>query len=297
MSVPVSGSLAEPETALTAADREFFAENGYVVIPDAVPAELLPAVIKVIWDFLDMDPERPQDWYRPPLTPGGMVELYQHQAMWDVRQHPRLHRIFTEILGTERLWVTNDRVSMRPPRHPAHPEFDHPGFIHWDWDTAVLPVPFGVQGVLALADTSEDQGGFCCVPGMHRTLEDWIRTQPPNRDTRRPDLTGLTVKNVATRAGDLIVWRRDLAHGNGRNLSDRPRLAQYVTMFEPPPEADAYERQRADRITAWKERRNPIATYFPGDPRRVEWERYETATLTDLGRRLLGLDPWPPSSR
>ena len=48
------------------------------------------------------------------------------------------------------------------------------------------------EGVLALTDTATDQGGFQCVPGMHRGLEEWIKTQPPDRNPRVPDLSGRT---------------------------------------------------------------------------------------------------------
>jgi hypothetical protein len=274
---------------LSPADHAFFAENGYVIVHDAVPPENIGAVIDLIWEFLEMDPEDPEDWYREPHRTSGTVEVYQHQALWDNRQHPRVYKAFREILGTDRLWVSMDRACMKPPRHPAHPEYDHKGFIHWDADTSKLPVPFGVQGVLCLTDTEADQGGFQCVPGMHRNLEAWIATQPPDRDPRVPDLTGRTVVPVPGRAGDLIIWNRLLPHGNGHNVSDRPRLAQYLLMY---PERFHNEEERQRRIRLWQERLCPGGRAFPGDPRGKEQREYRTAELSELGRRLLGLEPW-----
>lgn len=180
---------------------------------------------------------------------------------------------------------------MKPPRHPTHPEWDHAGFIHWDVDTRKLSqIPFGVQAVLCLEDTKADQGGFQCVPGMHRNLEAWIKTQPWTRNPRVPDITGRTVVAVPAEAGDLIIWDRLLPHGNGRNLSSRPRLAQYITMF---PAAEGDEKQRQQRIRMWEKRLHPPGRAFPGDPRKIEQKQYPTAELTPLGRRLLGLDLWP----
>jgi hypothetical protein len=272
---------------LTPEDRATFDEKGYVVVHDAVPPAHRHAVVAAIWAFLGMDGNDPDDWYREPHRPGaGMVELYQHQALWDNRQYPRVHEAFADIFGTERLWVSLDRVNMKPPRRPDRPEWDHKGFIHWDVDTSRLPVPFGVQGVLCLTDTAAHQGGFQCVPGMHGFLEEWARTQPPDRNPRAPDLAGLDVRPVPARAGDLIIWHRALAHGNGHNTSKRPRLAQYITMYP----ASDNEEARQRRIALWKSRSHPPG--FPGDPRRLE-ERYgRTAELTPLGRRLLGLERW-----
>src|SRR5579872_59135 len=141
---------------LSPEDHTFFKENGYVVVHNVVPQENLDAVIDALWEFLGMDRNDPEDWYREPLRTNGMVEIYQHQALWDNRQHPRMHQVFTEIRGTEKLWVSIDRACLKPPRHPGHPEYDHKGFIHWDTDTSQLPVSFGVQGVLYLADTEID---------------------------------------------------------------------------------------------------------------------------------------------
>jgi hypothetical protein len=77
-----------------------------------------------------------------------------------------------------------------------------------------------------------------------------------------------------------------LPHGNGRNTSDKPRLAQYITMGR---NGQTNEEGRQNRIKHWRER---TPGGFPGDPRRIEEDQGTTAELTPLGRRLLGLDLW-----
>jgi len=280
---------------LSDADGRFFADNGYVIVHDAVPPENLTGVIEAIWTFLEMDPHDPATWYHPPerangmaeLNKAGMVEMYHHPAMWANRQHPRVYGAFADLLGTEELWVSIDRVNMNPP---ARPDWNFQGFIHWDIDTAIQPLPFELQGFLSLADTAADQGGFQCVPGFVKAFPEWVKTQPADRNTWRPDLTGLEVRSIATRAGDLLIWHSGLPHGTARNMSATPRLAQYISMFPARPDDEAL---RQERVLSWRERLPRTGRPFPGDPR--EWERRHgtTADLTDLGRRLLGLDQWP----
>jgi len=277
-------------------DREDWHENGYVVVSEAAPAELVQAVAGAIWAFQEMDPEDPETWYRPQpreigmpeLNGAGMVEMYHHPAMWAVRQLPRIHGAFADVWGTEKLWVSIDRVNLNVPNRPG---FEFRGFIHWDIDTSLDPVPFDVQGVLSLTPTGRGRGGFHCVSGMPKRLAAWIATQPADRDPHRPDLTGLTLTEVETRPGDLLIWDSRLPHGVSPNTSDRPRLAQYVSMS---PAREDDETVREWRIRAWLHRIAPEGNPFPGDPR--EWERTHgtTAPLTPLGRKLLGLDPWRP---
>lgn len=287
---------------LSELDLAFWDEQGYVVVPDAVPGEQLATLVEAIWDFLEMDPDRPDDWYKwapydrndpqTPISEAGMVSMYQHQAMWDNRQFPRVHQAFAQIFGSEQLWVSLDRVNMKPPVRADRPAWGHTGMIHWDVDTSRREIPFGVQGVLYLTDTAEDQGGFQCVPGFHRGFDDWVKTQPADRDPWSPDLEGLEVKPIAGKAGDLIIWDRMLAHGNGHNRSDRPRLAQYITM-QP---ADDDEELRRLRIESWRERRPARSpgggSGWPRDPRDREHTTQSPAVLTELGRKLLGLDAW-----
>src|SRR5579862_6566740 len=104
---------------LTPEDHAFFRENGYVLVKNVVPKENCERAVDAMFEFLEMDRTDPSDWYRMPLKPpAGVVEMYQHQAMWDNRQHPRVHQLYTEILGTEELWVVIDRMGFKPPYNP-----------------------------------------------------------------------------------------------------------------------------------------------------------------------------------
>lgn len=272
-------------------DHAFFQRNGYLVVRNLIPKESCVAVIDALWAFLGMSPDDPEDWYRPPLKPGGMVEIYQHQAMWNCRRHPRLHQVFAELFGSEKLWVSIDRANFKPPLHPDHPDYDHKGFIHWDTDSTKPQTSLHVQGVLYLSDTAANQGGFQCVPELYRTFDTWVRTQPANRNPFVPDLTGFDVEPIAGQAGDFVIWNVMLPHGNGRNLADKPRFAQFISMYPAPEEGEAEER-RAERVRCWKEHAPPGNKTFPGDARRIEEETFPTAELTPLGRKLLGVDTW-----
>ena len=279
---------------LSEADRAFFDDFGYIIVPRAAPPANLQALIEAIWTFQEMDPGDAATWYRRPertngmveLNGSGMVEMYHHPALWANRQLPRIHGAFADIWGSDKLWVSIDRCNLNVPNRPG---FAFEGFIHWDIDTSLDPLPFDVQGILSLTDTPPGQGGFQCVPGMPKRLPEWFKSQPPERDPHKPDLTGLTVETIAMRAGDLLIWNSQLPHGVSPNTSDRPRLAQYLSMA-PAQEGNAQARQW--RIDAWLHRQAPQGNPFPGDPRGWEGQYGTTAALTPLGRKLLGLDRW-----
>lgn len=269
-------------SVLSASDRAFWEENGYVVVQDAVPPENLKAAEQAVWEFLEMDPNNPDSWYPDPPRRSIMVEIYQHQALWDNRQYPRIHQAFADIWGTEKLWVSFDRASMSPPMRPD--KWERAGWLHWDISLD-LPIRFWVQGVLYLTDTPADQGAFTCVPGFHRRIEAWIKSLPPGSDPRKQDLESLGAKSIGGRAGDLIIWHSALPHGPGTNTSDRPRVVQYITMS---PAQEGNEEARQRRIHGWQNR----LTGLGKDQKEKEHYTGKTAELTLLGRKLLGLERW-----
>ncbi len=290
---------------LSKSEEEFFRENGYVRVEQAVPEENCEAVIDAIWAFLGKDPDDPNTWYGPPDgldEPAhgqfaGMVNLYHHHAMWDNRQHPDVYEAFADVLSESALWTSLDRCNMTPPRHERYPEYDS-SFIHWDVDTSPLPnrpvqqggtpsVPFGVQGVLYLDDTTEEMGGFQCVPSIYRDLDEWVRSRPGDRDVSDPEVGDHEVAAIPGKQGDLVIWDSLLPHGNGHNESDRPRLAQYISMAPARPND---ETEREQRIESWRSQEAPNPERR--DPRNREREQYERPKLDELGRKLLGIDDW-----
>ena len=280
----------------SAEEHASFDTNGYVILKNAVPQENLDAVLAIIEKYTGIDLADPEAWYHGTHPPhgNGMIELYQHQSLWDNRQSPRIHQAFAELAGTEKLWTSLDRVNLKAPMNPKHPENDHQGFIHWDIDSSEEKQSFFVQGVLCLTDTTEAMGGFQCVPEIYRNWDDWVKTQPADRDPRKPALTTERIVPIPANAGDLIIWNSRLAHGNGQNVSDRPRLAQYITQFAAPHGvlSPDQEERRQGRVLSWRNRTPPNEAWAHGDPSEWEQKNEKTAELTPLGRKLLGLDLW-----
>jgi hypothetical protein len=287
-------SNGKPLKLLSEEDWDFWITNGYIVIKDAVPKEQVKKLADFLWEFEEKDPGDPETWYAPPraemkmkeLTNTGMVEVYNHQYLWDNRQYPKVHEAFSDIWGTEKLWVTIDRANLNLPLRPG---FEYKGFIHWDYDPETKPQ--NVQGVLALADQDdENMGGFQCVPELFRTYDTWKLTQPEDRNHFQPDVTGFEIVKVKMNAGDLLIFNSSQPHGIRANRSkDKVRMAQYIAMM---PAQEDDEALRQWRIRSWQEREAPQGYAFPGDPRNWEQTRYQTAVLSELGRKLLGLDRW-----
>ncbi|MFN7823056.1 MAG: phytanoyl-CoA dioxygenase family protein [Bacteroidota bacterium] len=287
-------SNGKPLRVLSEADWAFWKHHGYIVIKQAISREQAAATAAFLWEFEEKDPNNPATWYTAPraemkmmeLANTGMVEVYNHQQLWNNRQVQRIYDAFVDIWGTEKLWVSIDRANLNFPIRPGH---EYKGFIHWDYDPETNPV--NVQGVLALADqTDENMGGFQCVPELFRNYHTWKLTQPEDRNHFMPDISGLELVKVPLEAGDLLIFNSLEPHGIRPNLSqNKVRIAQYISMM--PAEQDN-EPLRQWRIQSWQNRIAPEGYAFPGDPRNWEQTRYTTAELNDLGKKLLGLTPW-----
>jgi ectoine hydroxylase-related dioxygenase (phytanoyl-CoA dioxygenase family) len=278
---------------LSKEDWKFWIENGYVIIKNAVAKEQVAKTAEFLWKYEDKDPNNLETWYTEPLSEmkmkelknTGMVEVYNNQLLWDNRSVQRIYDAFTDIWGTDKLWVTIDRANLNFPIRPGH---EYKGFIHWDYDPETKPQ--NVQGVLALADqTDENMGGFQCIPELFRTYDTWKLSQPEDRDHYKPDTTGFTPTKVKMEAGDLLIFNSAQPHGiRVNNSGDKVRIAQYISMM---PADEENEDIRQWRISSWKERRSPEGYAFPGDPLRRE-QTYPVAELSTMGKKLLGLEKW-----
>jgi hypothetical protein len=284
-----------PLRVLSTADWRHWTTHGYVIVRQAAPAASVERLVDLLWRFDEKDPNDPSTWYAPQrrehkmkeLNGTGMLEIYNHQCLWDTRMDPRVYDAFVDIWDREDLWVAIDRANLNPPKRTKG---DPNGFIHWDVDTSLRPLPIGVQGVLSLQKQDSAVGGFQCAPELFYNFHEWVKTQPADRDPMHPDITGLTIVSVDLEPGDLLIFNSLLAHGVRPNHSDtRVRMAQYISMYPADWENTA---QREERIGLWRDLAHPQRDAFPGDPRHWEKLHAQTATLTPLGEKLLGLTRW-----
>ena len=281
---------------LSIEDWNFWLHNGFVVIKNAISREQAKKTADFLWEFEEKDPINKESWYTTPraemqmeeLQGTGMVEVYNHQLLWENRQTERLYNAFVDIWGTEKLWATIDRANLN---FPIQPGFEYKGFIHWDYDPETKPQ--NVQGVLALADQTDlEMGGFQCIPWLYRNYDSWKQSQPDDRNRFQPDTKGLEdhFVKVPLEAGDLLIFNSLEPHGiRPNNSKDKVRIAQYISMM---PAEEDNSALKEWRINSWKNRIAPVGHAFPGDPRKWEQTKYTTAKLSALGEKLLGLKPW-----
>lgn len=281
---------------LSIKDWNFWLHNGFVVIKNAVSREQAQKTADFLWEFEEKNPNNPESWYTAAraemqmkeLQGTGMVEVYNHQLLWENRQTERVYNAFVDIWGTEKLWATIDRANLN---FPIQPGFEYKGFIHWDYDPETKPQ--NVQGVLALADqTNLEMGGFQCIPWLYRNYDSWKQSQPEDRNRFQPDTKGLEeyFVKVPLEAGDLLIFNSLEPHGiRPNNSKDKVRIAQYISMM---PAEDENIALKEWRINSWKNRIAPEGHAFPGDPRNWEQTKYNTAKLSTLGEKLLGLKSW-----
>jgi len=192
----------------------------------------------------------------------GTEEKWLH---WDLNPWKLLPKN-AETANTE---VSDYEIDIRDPGF----------FITENNDTSFLPPYFKVQGLVALTDCTEDDGGFLCVPGFQKEINQWAEANEGLYE-RKKDKTYVSVPSndsivdravkIPIRAGSLLIWDSRLPHCNFPNHSDKFRIVQYIKMF---PIMNKGEKFLASRSRLLQ--KLMIKSSF---------------TPTDLGRQLFGLN-------
>ena len=197
-------------STLTLAQRASWEHDGFLIVPNVINASVAAAAASAIRTFVGANDSELASWYantldiyedrtpsgaRPHHGPCGMVNLCHHQAIWTLRQEPKLHGVFADLYGTRRLYVTIDRQHFKPPQNPAYPAWSDAGAVHtglhWDVDTrrAAWPVPYVLQGTLLTTTllTRPSSRPPVLPPACPSSL---LPARPPKRATCLPvDLT------------------------------------------------------------------------------------------------------------
>ena len=216
----------EIEKVLDESDISFWNEYGYLIIRNVISGQDCEDTINAICDFIDIERDDPSTWYNDhPARQGIMVQLFQHPALEKNRLSAKIRKAYEQLWSRKDLWVNTDRVGFNPPETSSW-KFPGPK-MHWDVSLA-MPIPFGLQGILYLANTASNQGAFTLVPGFHNKIESWLGSLPPSVNPRNEDIYALGTKPIEAKAGDFIIWHQALPHGSSPNSSELPRFVQYI---------------------------------------------------------------------
>jgi len=228
-------------------DLKFMDENGYLVVKNVVEDEICDKLIRQGFNraktLFQFDKEDEDTWSAIPFH--GIVDIWHAPALYELRQHPNIYSIFSQLLKTNKLCVSVDRISIKPPCRDD--SITNDGLdLHTDlnfWHSSPAQPQF--QGGLCLADCPIGGGGFFCIPGFHKPeriakyKQDWAdgkfgTTVPPKKDRVYLNFEDKTYtknhsREIPLKKGDFVIWNSNLPHKGGLNtLKDHWRLHAYV---------------------------------------------------------------------
>ncbi|QSB25541.1 phytanoyl-CoA dioxygenase family protein [Flavobacterium sp. CLA17] len=222
-------SEAFTDQVLSEQDLDFWNQNGYVIVKNAISKEDCEATQQAIWDYLKMDPHKKETWYvRHENQKGLMLNFSDHETLNRNRFSARIRKAYEQLYGTAKIYKTIDKVSFNPPETNDFTFLGSP--LHWDTSLR-QPIPFGLQGLLYLTDCGVEDGAFHCVPGFHNQIKHWLENLEPDENPREKAIQALQPKPIIGNAGDFIIWNNTLPHCASPNRGKSPRMVQYLTYF------------------------------------------------------------------
>lgn len=306
---------------LTAFERMFFAQYGYIVLKNVVATDLCQQVLDEGWALLErrcgIFRDRPETWEGWPLSQHGFSEAWCLPGMWAMRESPEVYGYFRQLLGEERLWVSVDRLGWKRPARITLPNgkvqekraWNRNPYLHLDLNPWAPPQHMILQGVIALNQNDAASGCFSCVPGFHHQIDAWAAqwkaagnpVSAPEVAFNRVTDPGVLARMVPIEleAGDLCIWDSRLPHTSLRNTSDRWRHSFYARYFSAnPAHPDAAWHQQviqdvqASLKTGIRPKLFSLKGHVPQERADLEMADYQPPTLSPLGQKLTGLVPW-----
>lgn len=202
-------------SALTDAQRLFFAANGYLTLPGALTGDEVVAV-RAACDEAEhawrADPSRPGCRIAEFLEIEGIMEY--HRLLFDLVEHPAIFQPVRALLGTD-IALVDHGYYMTPPGGVIdgtawHRDVRCPG-VHHAGSTIM------VRAMIALTEIGEADGATLVLPGSHRFGDD----VPVPKVDRPEDLPGAVA--LTCRPGDAYFFNGNLLHAPSNNRGTRTR--------------------------------------------------------------------------
>ena len=267
---------------LSAAQKAFYAENGYLLVEDVVTGAQLKKLQDITYGLIDesrkvsesnerFDLDKGHSAAAPRLT---RIKLPHKQDpyFWEILTQSKLTKVLTDLLGDDTTLITTKLNTKAPGGGQA---------VEWHQDWAFYPhtnddlLAFG----LMLEDVTLDNGPLMVVPGTHRGP---LLSHQSNGvfcgaiDPDDPLFEKDKAVTLTGKAGSMTVHHVRTLHGSAPNMSDRNRLILF------------YEMARAD---AW-----PIlggGSYIHSLGQRKFWDDLQNRVVTGKPSLQPRLEPVP----
>ncbi|MDQ2088896.1 phytanoyl-CoA dioxygenase family protein [Marimonas arenosa] len=215
---------------VTAEQKSFYDENGYLMIEDAVTADQLAGLREITYRLIDAsravtesdgtyDLDAGHSAEKPRLTRIKLPHR-QHPYFWEVLKNSLMTDVLTGLLGPDTNLITSKLNTKAPGGGRA---------VEWHQDWAFYPatndslLAFG----LMLEDVTEDNGPLMVIPGTHKGP---VLSHQANGyfagaiDPDDPLFEPAKAVTLTGKAGSMTVHHARVLHGSAPNLSDRNRL-------------------------------------------------------------------------
>jgi ectoine hydroxylase-related dioxygenase (phytanoyl-CoA dioxygenase family) len=229
------------------ANKDFFEENGYLVIPDLLsPAEVTRCQKEI--DRLhhlaaqltaQKDPAAGH-FQREPYHDGNadtdlpilrkIENTRTHSEIFrDLAAHPKLVAIVQELIGQD-LLLFRSTVMLKPAHHGSAHAL-HQDSAYWPMEPPTL-----VTVSIALSDATTENGCIKVVPQSHHLgLQEWgpIAQAQDSPLTQRNNIDASQHMDVPLKAGSVLFFHSLMVHGSGPNTSAHPRHTALYAYFSP----------------------------------------------------------------
>lgn len=231
--------------------NESLAMFGFVVIKEVIDPSLIAYCKERITFWKNLIGSTPDKKGINGLS-RGFLEVYHDDFLAQVRQSPKLIEAHEYIWQTNKLWVSFDRVVLKPSIGESSLQLP----LHVDQNPATHPGFCCTQGLVAISNCTIDGGTTKLVPGSQRDFVDFVNIARVDRQYIEVADSDLYVSNgienrvisIPVRPGDALIWDSRVIHANGNNTSGKDRIAILVN-YQP---SNEYYATRQIRLNAFK---------------------------------------------
>ncbi|MES1924082.1 phytanoyl-CoA dioxygenase family protein [Salinisphaera sp. T31B1] len=233
------------QPALTPAQREAFADDGFLVIRQLANAERINALRGVALRHAE-DQIEPIEYEADVAYPGApasraaaggntprrLRQAFDRDTVFaDWMRDDRLTAVVAQLLGSDTVWLSRNHhncVMTKTPRFSTATAW-HRDLRYWHFET-----PHLVNAWLALGDETPDNGGMRLLPGTHRmqfaaeAMDSELFLREDVADNRELIATAVDAELAP---GDVLFFDANTLHAAGANRTDARKLSVVATYY------------------------------------------------------------------